>query len=844
MAWKNNERAFIRFSKLTAEETENELNTKIESGLTNDETKRRIKKYGKNVIHAKETRWWNILLRQVRSPFIYLLVVASAIAYLLGEKLDGTMILVFVGINVVLGFYQELKSESILKLLKKYIAAEVWVKRGGEMMKIKSEDLVAGDIIAIKAGDILQTDIRIIKAENLAIDESVLSGEAVPITKEEGVIKSGIKQVFQAKNIGFSQTAVVSGKGAGIVIATGTETEFGKIGKLTAESTHISGFEKELYKISKFILRIIGVTLVVILVANILIDRPGTSTGDLLIFAIALAVSVIPEALPMVMTFSLSRGAMRLTKKNVVVKRLSSIEDLGSIDILCTDKTGTITENKLSVDEIFPNDRPEIKIYASIAALEKETERVIDPFDTALVNALGKEEREKIRKIEIVESVPFEARRRRNAVLIKQNETRELVVRGAYEEIVKLSNLKIRKSRERWISEQAQKGNRVIAVARKELKPDEGIKSEEGMEFVGLISFNDPIKGTTKMAITKAEKLGVGIKILTGDSKEVAGYVAMTIGLIENENEVVTGEMIEKLKGEKLKATVEGKKVFARVTPEQKYQIMSELGKWHEVGFLGEGINDAPALKVSSVGLVVEGASDIAISAADIVLLNKSLNVIINGIEEGRKVFANSTKYIKATLSSNFGNFYAVAVISLMIDFLPLLPLQILLLNFLSDFPMIAIATDNVDGKELAKPSSYNIREMAVTATLFGLVSTLFDFIYFGLFYRFGPAVMQTNWFMGSIITELMLPFAIRTKMPFYKAVKPSIILVGLTMVAFVATVLTPFTKWGREVFSFTEPSGLNLIMVMGIALVYFAMSEGFKLVYYRMKVQDTEIKN
>lgn len=824
------------YSRLEKDQAGNELGTNLDEGLSQEEAVKRLKKDGKNVIHARETRWWSVLLRQFKSPFIYLLAGASVIAYVLGESIDGTMILVFVGINVILGYYQEIKSENILKILKKFVTTEVWVKREGEIIKIRSEDLVAGDVVVIKAGDVLQADIRIIESENLVIDESILSGEAVPITKDKGVLRGNIKQIFQAKNIGFSQTAVVSGKGAGVVIATGIKTEFGIIGRLTAESAHVSGFEKELEKISKFILRIIGVTLVLVLGANLLINRSGTGVGDLMIFAIALAVSVIPEALPAVMTFSLSRGAMRLAKKKVVVKRLSSIEDLGSIEILCTDKTGTITENRLNVDEIFPNDRPEIKYYVGISAMDTESARITDPFDTAIIAALGKEEKDKIKRLEITASVPFDPKRKRNAVVIESKEKRILVVRGAYEEIAKLSNLKERKSRERWIIEQARKGNRVIAVGQKELKKNEGIESEENLEFVGLISFSDPIKTTTRMAVVKAGKMGVGIKVLTGDSKEVAGQVAKTIGLIEDENEVITGEMLEQLNKEMFLKAIEGGKVFARVAPDQKFRIVSELGMRHEVGFLGEGINDAPALKASSVGLVVEGASDIAIGAADIVLLNKSLNVIINGIEEGREVFANSTKYIKATLSSNFGNFYAVALISLMVDFLPLLPLQILLLNLLSDFPMIAIATDNVDEKELEKPSSYDVKEIAVTATLLGLVSTLFDFIYFGMFYRLGPTIMRTNWFMGSIITELMLPFAIRTKMPFYKAVKPSILLVGLTVVAFGVTVITPFTKWGRSIFSFSIPTARNLITVMAVAVVYFAISEGFKLVYYRVR--------
>lgn len=363
------------------------------------------------------------------------------------------------------------------------------------------------------------------------------------------------------------------------------------------------------------------------------------------------------------------------------------------------------------------------------------------------------------------------------------------------------------------------------------------VKDEEkNLTLVGLLSFVDPIKPSAKKAVEQAEKLGVKIKILTGDSQEVAGAVAYQIGLIKKTTDVITGEILDNLPDEEKTLAVEKNSVFARVSPDQKYNIIKLLQENNEVGFLGEGINDAPALKIANVGLVVDSASDIARESTDIILLKKSLEVIIDGIKEGRKVFANTIKYIKATLASNFGNFFAVATASLLIDYLPMLPLQILLLNLLSDFPMIAIATDNVDSQELQKPKSYNLKEIAFLATVLGIVSTVFDFIFFAMFYRIGPAVLQTNWFIGSILTELILLFSIRTKFIFFKAKPPSRILYWLSGLAILVTVILPFTGFGQTVFKFTRPQANQLWLIFGLVICYFIITEIVKHFYYRLE--------
>ena len=377
-----------------------------------------------------------------------------------------------------------------------------------------------------------------------------------------------------------------------------------------------------------------------------------------------------------------------------------------------------------------------------------------------------------------------------------------------------------------------------MAVARKDVEnslvKDICLDKENEYNFLGVISFIDTIKSSSYEVVKKADKLGVKIKILTGDSAEVAGAVAYQIGLVDSSQQVMTGSVWQAMDKEKQVKTLEEYAVFARVSPEHKYAIIEMLRSRYAVGFLGEGINDAPALKIASVSIVVESVSDIAREEADIILLKKNLTVILDGIEEGRKVFANTTKYIKTTLISNFGNFFAVAAASLLVDFLPMLPVQILLVNLLSDSPMISISTDTVDKDELVAPKKYEVKEIVLFSVILGALSTVFDFIFFGLFYRISPGVLQTNWFIGSILTELVLIFSIRTKSFFLKTVRPSVTLGVLTVLAFILTIGLPFTVFGQKVFHFVKPTLFHLMLILTIVGIYFVCSEIVKLMFYK----------
>lgn len=836
---------FSQFTTLTVEKTLKQLKTTTK-GLSSNEANDRIKQYGHNKISHEEISWWHILLRQFKSSFVYLLLVAVLIALFLGEMLDAGMILLFVGINTLLGFYQEYKSEQTAKLLKRFIKSSVQVMRNGKKIVIESQELVPGDLVIVEAGDIIPADMRFIETNNLIVDESVLSGESVPITKISNELNQEVEEVYQAENIGFSGTHVVSGFGQGVVISTGKNMIIGEIGEFAGKAKRESSFEKGVNKISKFILQLIVITLIFVFLVNVFLKRDHLPISELLIFSIALAVSVIPEALPVVTTFSLSRGALRLAKNKVVVKRLSSVEDLGSIEVLCTDKTGTLTENKLKITEIKAAD-PGITIFYAGLASTMMTEKVKmanNAFDLAIYQKLSAQDRKNLAKYKILGECPFDPERRRNSVLVNNGKKNFLIVRGAAETIMKLSSnltAKDKKEINQWLVEQGTKGNRIIALGTKELTNTKnyGAKEEDGLQFIGLIAFFDPIKATANEAVIRAKKLGLQIKILTGDSREVSGAVAYKIGLIERPEDVIDGEEFDKLSPKDQKSAVFNYFVFARISPIQKYKIIQLLQEKYEVGFLGEGINDAPPLKIANVGLVVQGASDIARESADIILLNKNLEIIINGIKEGRSVFANTIKYIKSTIASNFGNFYAIAVSTFFIDYLPMLPLQILLVNLLSDFPMIAVATDTVDDDELKKPKSYNIKEITLLATIFGIVSSIFDFMTFVIFSRFGPQVLQTCWFIESILTELVFIINIRTKFFAFKGKRPSRTLIGLIIVAALATMIIPFTAFGHNVFQFASIKLSYLILILLIVIIYFSLNELVKRYYYRIFNHD-----
>lgn len=840
---KNVRSVFVSYTNKSLDELAKEFSVSLTQGLSDQEVATRREKYGFNEMTSHEIGWQDVLIRQLKSPFIYLLLGVACVSFFLQNHFDAIVILCVVCLNTFFGFFQEYRASKALAFLKHYIFFTSKVLRNGKEVELQSKELVPGDIIVFYPGDIIPADVRFIEDQNLTVDESALTGESLPIKKVSGVL-AGVHEIFKAFNIGFSGTTILSGKGKAIVFATGSSTTLGDIAVLTGETVRVTSFAKGIAQFSTFIIRLMVISLVTIIAANLLIKGTNVNLIELILFACALAVSVIPEALPIVTMFALSQGAVRLANLKAVVKRLSAIEDLGNVEVLCSDKTGTLTENISKVEGIYGDQTRNILLLAALMVTDQEKSgHTSKGFDGALYTALTPDEQKTLESYQKIAEIPFDPQRRSSAILVKKDGTVQLISRGASETILAQCQLlddEKKATIKKWITDEGLQARRVIALAKKEIpgaipQGRDLHDQEVNMEFLGMVSFGDPLKKTALAAVKKARDLNVEIKILSGDAAEVCGAIAYQVGLVKDYTEVITGDVFAQYSDEKKYEAVNKYAVFARVSPQQKYEIVTLLQRDRAVAYVGDGINDAPALKVANVALAVQDAAGIAREAADIILLKKSMMVIVDGIEEGRKVFANTLKYIRTTLSSTFGNFYSVALVSLFLDYLPLLPVQLLLINFLSDFPMLSIATDNVKAAELKRPAKYDIHGIILIATVLGFVCSVFDFIFFARFHRLPAAVVQTSWFILNIVTAVSFIYSIRTAGPFYKASLPSRLLVILSLAVVSFSVMLPYTSFGQNFFYFVPLTSMHLIWIASIAVAYFLTTDVVKLMYYRM---------
>ncbi len=831
----------MAFSHYTIKSVEEALESLSASkdGLSKKEAILRRENYGLNEIKSKSVTVFQVFLRQLKSPFTYLLFAAAIISFFIGEKTDFIVIVVVVVLNIAIGFFQEYKAERAIYLLRKFVPQNVKVLRYGAEIIIDKKDVVPGDMVLLESGDKVPADLRIVSTENFLIDESALTGESVPVAKVSEALSQSTDEIFKAKNILFSGTSVISGRAQAVVIGTGKDTAFGEIAKMVSSGTRESSYEKSIIYFCKLVLKIVLVTMVLLFAANLLIKGFG-NFFEFLLFAVALVVSILPEALPAVVTFALSKGSLQMAKQHVVVRRLTAIEDLGNIEVLCTDKTGTLTENKLSLEKIISSDKRKCLLYGLLSSdVNDRKESILNPFDLALFEKSPENFWHEYKKYETIFELPFDSERMRSGFVIKdKNGNKFLIVKGAPEVLLELCSKVSYKAAKKEIKEDTRKegqdGKRVLAIAFKKIPKDIITSNDEkGLTFLGYFVFEDPLKKSTAEAINLAKKLGVKIKVITGDSKEVAGYVASKIKLINNPSDVFSAEDLEKMTVEEFDDACNNGSVFARISPQLKYKIVKSLQKKYAVGFLGEGINDAPALKVADAAIVVQSASDVSREVSDVVLLKKDLKVIIEGIKYGRQIYSNINKYIKCTLASNFGNFYSIAVISLFINYLPMLPVQILLANLFSDFPLISVATDSVDIEELKKPKMYQLSSVLPLIMMLALISTVFDFIFFSIFYKQPHATIQTLWFIESVLSELLFIFIIRTRHPFWKAKKPGSLLTILSIIDGVFIILLPFFFFGQQWFHFVAPPAIPLIIVFGLLASYGALSEATKLIYF-----------
>lgn len=792
---------------------------KEERGLSETQAKKLLARFGPNSTKPERSSAWAVLARQFTSPFVALLAGAAGITLWLGEIPDCITIGSFVIINGILGFIQEYRSERALRTLSQLTQEVVRVIRDNKERQIPASELVPGDLVLLRLGDIIPADVTFITSDNVQVDESALTGETLP------VIKSAKDD---QRNKGFSQTSIISGTAVARVTATGKHSRMGEIDELAIHTKHSSAFEESLEKFGRATLRLVVVALIIMSAARLLFF-PGQSAGDVLVFAVALAVSVIPEALQLVTTFALSSGALRLAKHHVIVKRLSAIEDLGSIEVLCSDKTGTITRNHMQCDGIYGNEKDVLQ--AAAFGCSNET----GGFDGAIWQKLPRELRKRVKQAKRLHEEPFNPEKRYASMLVQSGKEHIFTLRGAPEAVCAYAKLESKKCKEllAWASNEGKEGRRVIAFA-------EGT-SEHQCEVVGAISFVDPMKPGVPTIIKEAKQLGIAIKIVSGDSPEVTGAIAKRAGIITNENDVITGKDIEKISEKELRKLVKTASVFARISPEQKHRILTALHEQFAVGFLGEGVNDAPALRAAHVGIVVREACDIARASADIILVEPDLEMIIEGVREGRRIFANTIKYVRATITSNFGNFFAIIAASFFIPFLPMTAAQLLFVNLLSDFPMMTIVTDNVDNEEIKRPRGDSLKRMTGIASVLGLVSTGFDLAFFFVFLGGGIATLQTNWFIGSILTELFFLFSIRTARPFFLASRPSKTLTIVSLTAAAITIFLPFSPLAEKL-RLVPPTMHDLSIILLLVVGYIITSEIAKALYlsYKRKISHT----
>jgi Mg2+-importing ATPase len=820
-------------------------------GISQQIAAARLKIVGRNRLSQKRITPLQILGRQFKNAFLYLLVGASLISLFLGQTQQALTILAIIFLTALFGFFLEYRSQKAEEKLSLLLKKICWVKRGGEKEEVDEELLVPGDVVLLESGDIVPADCRLLSIENFQAEEAVLTGESTPIYKiTDKIAKPDL--INKAKNLVFAGTAVQSGSAEAVVFATGQATQIGKISQLVAQTNSKSSFDQAIKSVSGFILKLTVIALLLIFLANILIKGAGADITSLLLFTIALAVGIVPEALPVVALFTMSLGALALARKKVIVKRLTALEDLGNVQLLCVDKTGTLTENKLEVGELMTINKKDfwsffmasvVPLLGKKGDLRSYLDKVVYDYALRLGITQG--------QYTLIADEPFRPDLRRDRIIIKKQDKTFLISKGAPETLLKLCSFeagpngsqKLRPDYwQQLLQKEGVKGRRVYGLAVKQIKQlrpvtknyvEEFDQGEKQMIFVGFVSFSDPIKKTACEAIRQAEKLGVVVKILTGDSVQVAGWAAQAVGLIKNPNQVVSNEVLEKMKEGEFEKTVLTSNVFARVNPEQKYKIVQVLQKKYWVAFLGDGVNDAPALKLANVSLVVNKASEVAKAAADVILLQKDLKIILVGIAQGRRIFSNVLKYIQYTLASNFGNSYSLALISLLLPFLPMLPAQILLVNFLSDFPLISVATDTVDSLQTKQPVKFDLRQSGFLIIFLGLISMVFDFLFFAVF-RHQPAhIIQTLWFVESVLSENIFILSIRSKLPFWRAVRPSAPLLGLLVITTIMAVLIPYSFLAKD-FIFAQPTWGQIGLVFIIVCLYFVTTETVKIIYYK----------
>jgi Mg2+-importing ATPase len=809
-------------------------------GLAGTEAKRRLETYGPNTFMAKKELSAPLLLAaQFKSPIILMLLFSAVLSIFLGQGVQAIIILEILFISGILGFWQEYTAtDAVLRLLET-VRIKAAVLREGEQEEIPVEEIVPGDIIILNAGDVIPGDSLILESKDLFVNEAPLTGETYPAEKLAGVVPQDTPLNKRTNSL-FMGTSVVSGTGKAVVVNTGLKTEFGKVSSRLRLRAPETEFEHGVRHFGYMLMEVTLLLVVAIFAINVYLARPII---DSFLFSLALAVGLTPQLLPATISINLAHGARRMAAKKVVVKRLSSLENFGSMNMLCCDKTGTLTEGVVrlrSAIDVDGNISDKVLLYAYLNAFYETG--FTNPIDRAILDA-GKRDISGYVKLD---EIPYDFLRKRLSILVSKDDENTIITKGALTNmldvcttaetshgIVDISSLgDLIQNRYEDLSGQ---GLRVLGLAARKIAAKICLERDEAdMTFLGFLVFFDPPKADVEKAIGSLESLGVTLKVITGDNRLVAASVGQQVGL--KYMHLLTGQDILNMSDWALLRRVQDVDIFAEVEPNQKERIILAMRRaGNVVGYMGDGINDASALHVSDIGISVDGAVDVAKASADIVLMEKDLMVLSEGVTEGRRTFANTMKYVFMATSANFGNMFSMALVSIVLPFLPLLPAQVLLTNLLQNFPQITIASDSVDGELIEKPRRWSIRFITDFMVVFGIISSLFDFVTFGvLLLLLHASVVQfrTGWFIESVISASMVVFVIRTRRTFFRS-RPSDYLIGTTLIIAVITLLLPYSPLSAP-FNFAAPPVSFLVSIAAIVILYVAVAELAKRIFYR----------
>jgi P-type Mg2+ transporter len=812
-------------------------------GLTSEEARKRITQYGPNLLQKKKkTTGLSLFLSQFKSPIILILIFASILSFSLHNHVDAIIITVIVLISGLLGFRQERGAMNAINRLLSIVQIKAGVIRDGSIKNIPVEEITPGDIVSVRAGDVIPGDCLIIESKNLFVDEASLTGETYPEDKISGVLPEDTPLSDRTNSL-FMGSHVISGTADAVVVRTGRETEFGKVSERLSLRPAETEFERGVRRFGYFLMEVTLLLVIAIFAVNVYLARPVL---DSFLFALALAVGLTPQLLPAIIMVNLAHGAKNMALRKVIVKRLASIENFGSMNVLCSDKTGTLTEGVVHVRstlDIEGKESEKVLLYAYLNSF----------YETGFANPIDEAIRAH-RKFDVsawqkLDEEPYDFVRKRLSILVSHGSAHLMITKGSLKDVLAacttaetsggavVNIAEIQDRAQAHFEEYSGQGFRTLGIAYKDVGPMSDITKdhESGMTFLGFLVLFDPIKSGIAGTITDLKSLGVSLKIITGDNRLVAAHVGQQVGLLGSG--ILTGPDLRVMSDAALFRRVNKVNVFAEVEPNQKERIILALKKAKNVvGYMGDGLNDASALHTADVGISVDGAVDVAKDAADIVLLEKNLEVLALGVREGRRTFANTLKYVFMATSANFGNMFSMAGASLFLNFLPLLPKQILLTNLMTDFPEMAIAADNVDKEMVERPRRWDMTFIRNFMMTFGLLSSLFDFLTFAVLLfilNASPEEFRTGWFVESVISASLVVLVIRTRGPFLKSRPGKSLFIATLLIAGVALIL-PFIPIGGTLFEFTPlPVSFLAIMILIVA-IYIASAEAAKKVFYK----------